>query len=354
MTLELLQVQDRAAESRLVKVLEEALRVLGTLDASPVLVAECPWKFNDAWYDDHWLGVQVGSDFWEEAQYFKEVKEPFSKENGRNTSTSGIATARTVLKSLQSAGWRAEFQRCFGERFLRSGDVICLGIQSGQPWLCVASSNGETEIACTISPRAYGLVHMARCDRFDQSLGEAFPLRFSQPRPEFGSFLTPEARAYYFPEVRDAAASKELCTLLRNAVARIEAATGTTNQPVVLWSKDSFGNQYAPSPPRLLWGDAMAFGGETLDNPALQQLYTVMEHLESADWRGLFERSMGTFEPYDSVCLIRQPGSAPMLVWELTAFEFQSDRLSVLGLYDRATPARWKFDIQPMPLQTGV
>jgi hypothetical protein len=103
---------------------------------------------------------------------------------------------------------------------VRAGDVLCLAMQYGQPWICVVSTNDSTEIACTWAPQ--GLVHMARCERLDQYVGQSVPLRFRELRRDFALHLRPEARARILSPVRDSAAAARLCKLLQRAIAGLD------------------------------------------------------------------------------------------------------------------------------------
>ena len=90
MAIEPMEFRDRKAEQRLLDLLQPAAAKLAQLGPEPVLVAQCPNKFNDAWYDDLWYAAQVGTAFWEAAHYIEgrpapEINET-PLEDGRSTS----------------------------------------------------------------------------------------------------------------------------------------------------------------------------------------------------------------------------------------------------------------------------
>lgn len=373
-----LPILDVDAETRLAALLTNAIASLKPLGAGTILVAECPDKFNDASWDDYWFGVQVDGAYWEEAQYFRyrgvvdgprprstidrilrtgraasarakdSLSGPYTKVRYRERTGSNLDAARATLKTLHSSNWRAEVTRCLGNTNVRTGDVVGLGLQFGQPWLCVASSNDDTEIAFTVLENGR-LVHMARCERFDQYFGQMFPLRLSGPRPDFASYLTPKAREHFFPPVRNESLSRKLCVLLRGATNRIHSVAGASGKAVILTASDSLGSDYLTrTPPNIECDGQWALASEPKDS-MFEQLGRILGDLELADWRGLFGRSTtGVNWPYGSLCLLRYPGQPPLLERELTAFDFQSDRLTAAGLINWHDQGRG-FDIYPAP-----
>lgn len=348
MAFDALQIQDRMAEERLVNLLGQAIAALEPLNAGygAVLVAECPDKFNDAFWDDLWFGVQVGTAYWEQAQYFRDVSPPVVEETTKVGPRSKLPEARAVLERLHAAGWRDEVGHCLGEDIVRSGDVVGLGLQFGQPWLCVASSNNDTEIACTVSAE-HGIVHMARCERFDQSFGDFVPLPFSDPRPDFAHYLTEKGRTHFFPAVQWEQPARQLCGLLNEAVARIENIPGTSRKRLELLAAVPFVVPHLARPPIIRWGDEWVPATKPTSLP-FEALAGVVAGLEIADWRHLFGLSMRLGTLSGSFGLLCLPGQPPLLAWELTVFDFQSGTLRPVGLFNGLRSADPEVTIQPI------
>jgi hypothetical protein len=104
MAIEPMEFRDRKAERRLL--LEPAAAKLAQLEPEPVLVAQCPNKFNDVWFDDLWYAAQVGTAFWEAAHYIEGRRAPEISETGKHQDSTAVMAAREVLQALEIARWR--------------------------------------------------------------------------------------------------------------------------------------------------------------------------------------------------------------------------------------------------------
>jgi hypothetical protein len=348
MAIEPMEFRDPNAERRLLDLLQPAAAKLAQLGPEPVLVAQCPNKFNDVWYDDLWYAAQVGTAFWEAAHYIEQRPAPEISETGKDQDSTAVMAARQVLQALEAARWRDAAIACFGKEegwqagtlddVVCEGDVLCLAMHYGQPWLCVVSSNDSTEIACTWTPK--GLVHMARCERLDQYVGLSLPLRFRELRRDFAHHLQPEARGRILSHVRDSAAAASLCKLLQRAIARLDdlvppdadSSSWLLKQEELAYTLDTGdGNLLIlPLPDALSGGGSIDEGG----NPALKSLATTVRRLEAGGWRQLFARAIGQAN-IERLDLLRRDDK-PLLIRGLAAYEFMSGELRLAGLCNDA------------------
>lgn len=359
MAIEPLVLQDHESEIELINMLDRAANVLRTLSDETVLVAACPSKFNDAWYDDRWFAVQVGGAYWEAAHYLEGRDKPLIKEEGREQTSKGIRAARKVLEELEHSNWRTALSDCLGKQYVMPGDVVCLAIQFGQPWICSVSSNDTRDIACTWSS-LNGLVHMARCERIDHSIGTPHPLCFADLRTDFWQHLAPSARAQLRPKVQDRQAAVELCRILMDAALTIDR-TLAPQEKIALHASNSswssynhenqpqvyFGREFGPSTVAVPIGTPMRWPKEP--SKIFERLSGILDRLENAGWRQLFSKCIGgVVKDGDLVCLVSGLSQPPFLAWEMTAFDFWSRELTVLGLCNRGYRGGLDLEIFPV------
>lgn len=339
MPIEPIEFRDRAAERRLLDLLEPAAQKLAQLGPEAVLVAQCPNKFNDAWYDDFWFAAQVGTAFWEAAHYIEDRPAPEINESGNEQGSKAVRAAREVLDALEAGRWREAAIACFGKKkgwqlsatvdVVFDGDVLCLALQYGQPWLCVVSSNGSTEIACTWTKS--GLVHMARCERIDQYIGRTAPLRFRELRSDFSRHLRPDARTRLLPQIRHTEAAARLSKLLRESFPRMDGDTAQAERSdwLLTFAHDSYafvddtGWQYISlSKP----SQSSSEDG----SPRKSHLIAAVGHMEQGGWRQLFSQALGQAS-VSQLGLVHHKGEL-LLTWDLTAFGFMSGELRPVAL----------------------
>lgn len=168
-------IRDHAVGKTLWSLLDNAASQLRALGAEPVVVASCPWKFNDAWNDTDWRGIQVGAFACERTEYFAR---PEDYDKNLREGPDEARTADAVLSRLEAGGWRDLYQRTFAREAMPTEEVIALVLQDDEAWLVV---NGSNSGASAVYRLAAGyLDHVGRCLddalRFDQRLGQDRPL----------------------------------------------------------------------------------------------------------------------------------------------------------------------------------
>ena len=113
-------------EIPLIRLLDEVADGFADLEPGPILLAECPNKFNDVGHDDLWYAVQAGKEYWEQSHFFaygsaygsrSNVSEHSSyshtldpqtlKDRGGAVNGDSITRLRTGLRHLQTNGWRS-------------------------------------------------------------------------------------------------------------------------------------------------------------------------------------------------------------------------------------------------------
>jgi hypothetical protein len=152
-------------EIPLIHLLDEVAGGLADLEPGPILLAECPNKFNDAGQDDLWYAVQAGFEYWEQSHFFaygsaygskSNVSEYSSyshtldpqtlKDRGGAVTGDSITRLRTSLRHLQTTGWRSLIgnERIYSEDDSSDlgGVTIALVIERGQRWLVLQHPNG--------------------------------------------------------------------------------------------------------------------------------------------------------------------------------------------------------------------
>ena len=172
----LTEIRDRTACSQLLSLLDDALREFRALGEEPIVVASCPSKFNDAWYDPDWRAIRVGGFFSQRTEYFAR---PEAHDKKLREGPESARTASRVLDNLEAGNWRELYQRAFERPDMSFDEVIALVLQDGNAWLVLNGSNsGESAVYSVTS--GGNLAHVGRCDpyaeRFDQGLSADRPL----------------------------------------------------------------------------------------------------------------------------------------------------------------------------------
>ena len=338
MAIQPIEFRDAEAERRLLGLLEPAAAKLAKLGPEPVLVAQCPNKFNDAWEDDLWFAAQVGEAYWERSHFIQHRPRPEIKERGNSQYDKAVHAARNVLDELEAADWRHAAIACFGQQkgwqpgimvdVICNGDVLCLALQYAQPWLCIASSNNNTKIACTWTDS--GLVHMASCERIDQFIGLRRPLCFSELRADFWDHLRPNCRTRLRPQVHDQGAAEQLTARLLEVVrcldrpvvpAQAESETGWWQlvRTPDGYCFDNGKREYIWFPPASMVQTAIS-----------QNFSAAVELLEKSGWQGLLAEAISR-PSGDSLRLVRRYDELFFLSG-LTAFKLMPNELRFAGL----------------------
>jgi hypothetical protein len=222
-----LKVKDRTAAAELVGVLQ-----------SPILLAECPNKYNGAGFDDYWYAAQLGMSRWERSHDFGTGSGPWVTERvtfGHPKSdgpvpdcllaSDRLAAARNVLKGLQLKQWRELIGRALDGN---KGNDSLIGLIHcfGQPWLYRSRPNCGGGDTWTWDEHGQ-LYHTANAlDRLDTKVGRWYPLGiFEQLDARRFSILTREAQRYFAPPIKDFASHEMLAKSLADVVAKVREIT---------------------------------------------------------------------------------------------------------------------------------
>lgn len=226
------------------RTLDRAVDLLGR-EHEPVVIAECPHKYNDAWYDDLWYAERAGTTWSERSVFFRDGRDPLVEETSRHhdggpdgdraaSDAAGGATVarlRDRRRALAKAGWRAMVDAAFGGTDVPSGDqaLVALVIWAGRPWLVLEIPNvGDAHV---LSWDDGGFFEVGRMDRFDQSFAADPPLRFATVDPRGVARLDGASANEFVPGVVDERAAGRLHDLVSAAV---EAVRGVTSEPVAI------------------------------------------------------------------------------------------------------------------------
>ncbi len=354
------QVQDEDAALELHRLIAAAADRMGSLGRSPWLLAEAPNKFNDATQDDLWYAVQIGGAYWEQSHFFEGYGVPWFQEHSRLAgettadqiapgssviASDEIASARSVLRSLEKAGWRELAKRAL-EGY---ENLLCVAWQHGQLWLCRTEPvSGEGDAWIWVP--GLGFQYFGMCCRLDEDVGHAVPIYFHKINRDCLDHLSGEARQYFLPAILDAVSHRELSSVVQAAA---EEAAAVTDLPLVLASRGS------PSSPwegtRADWAPRLFWNGKHLDIDRLEELAprspsdpeergrhaeevyrlsAILERLEAADWRGLFGRCYGNPPVAGQVLALYVGTGYAILVRENTTFLVEDGRLECAGVGD--------------------
>jgi hypothetical protein len=171
------EIHDVQACARLRGLVDSAVIDLRQLGSEPVVVASCPFRFNDAHNDPDWRAVQVGTFATMKTEYFRRADD-YEKQLASGPEAARRAAA--VLERLGEGGWRELFQQSFGRRMSHE-EVLAVVLQDGGAWLVACGSNTGENAAYTLEP-AGRLTLRGRPisdrdhSRFDQRIGQMPPM----------------------------------------------------------------------------------------------------------------------------------------------------------------------------------
>jgi hypothetical protein len=379
-------------EIPLIRLLDEVADGLADLEPGPILLAECPNKFNDAGHDDLWYAVQAGFEYWEQSHFFEYETKPFVREHstfchkfdlqalkdrGGAVTGDSIAQLRTSLRHLETNSWRRLIsnERMYGDCDPSDlgGVIIALVIERGQRWLVLQHPNGDDAKIFAWDGDGFFLVGgmFYETARVHERIGDRPILSFDWVEKEYVPRLCPEVQAFFSPTVRDKAAGSELAGLLWRAVCVIREKTV---EPFGLLSEGS-PRSYGSKIRRWGWGSAEAFspllgpregtfrrkndgvwpkyvaesGAEPEEMSDFAKAMQVqLGLLEDARWRGIFASAFGE-NPHDlgQLGLIADAEIAA-LVRGNAAFEVLPDALVPLGAFDNPSFLQLDKTLEPI------
>lgn len=194
-------------EAALLAVLDAVADRLQPTMEQPVLLAECPNKFNDATEDDLWFAVQTGADHWEQSHFFEHHSGHAVRERslftsptdkgavegiGPDQSSDRIAGLRQSLKSLGKTGWRD---------MTGWPGLLALVIEHDQRWFVTEIPNvADGEIHAWDE---LGMFRVGSTERIDQRVGDKRVLIFRTVEPEAVPLLGEAAQRYFHPVIVD-------------------------------------------------------------------------------------------------------------------------------------------------------
>jgi hypothetical protein len=359
-------------EIPLIRLLDEVADGLADLEPGPILLAECPNKFNDADQDDLWYAVQAGKEYWEQSHFFKYAATPSVRERS-NFSTAmdsqtlkdgGVAVTgdpfarlRGSLRHLQTKGWRGligkEPKVGFDDPEEEYDGLIALVVERGQGWLVLERPDViDAEIFAWDGD---GLFLIGGSSRVDQRVGHRPILLYEWVEEENVPRLGLEAQSYFEPIVREEIAGSRLAGLLWQAVAAIREITV---EPFALFSHGShliYGSDDRELLPpktfsRALWPRESELrrpnggvwpkfsprhGAEPEEMSAFAKaMHVQLGLLEDADWRGLFATACGENESELSQLSLLADRQIAVLARDNAAFGVIPDALLPLGVFD--------------------
>lgn len=359
------RVVDETAARALCALLDGAAAKLIAFGVEPVAVAECPHKFNDAWYDDFWYAVRCGETVWEQSQFFEDRTPPLVRQRtafevdlppqkiiqeGSTLQSTRIDDLRAILRDLELAGWRDAAERSLTPR--RS--LLGLAVYLGQPWLCFETPNdGDGDV---FAWDANGLFRVGRIDRFDQSIDDPRILVFEDVAANNLSRLCYRAKSYFLPAVDNPDAAIRLGDAVELAVAAVRLAT---NYPVALCSArsskfahDSANSRFAQ--PESFCVDLRPKEGELRRPtcgvwPSYQQalntskieysdlakaLHIALGELEDKKWREIFEAAFGETLHHGQTLALFVDAEMAVLMRDNSAFQLVEGKLVCIGAFD--------------------
>lgn len=355
---------DEEAVAALVAMLDDAAAEVEGIGAEPILLAECPHKYNDAWYDDLWHAVQAGPTWWEQSQFFEESFPPRVEERARfETDLDGptiratgatltgeqITALRAVLRGLQVKGWRHAVRAATAP----PRDLLALVVEHRQRWLVLETPNAHDQ-ASILAWDAAGLFRIGTMGRIDQAVGGDRLLLFETVESEAVCRLGSCARAYFHPSVVDGEAAMTLGGLLREAVGVVRATTGA---PVALASRDSratrsSGVGWAPPqsyaeglrrdegelrvPRNDVWPPYRPRdrrGEESPLSDLAKGLHTALAPLEAAGWRDLFGAAHGETLTRGQTLALLVSADRAVLMRDNAAFRVTDHEFEPMGVF---------------------
>ena len=381
-------------EIPLIRLLDEVADGLADLEPGPILLAECPNKFNDADQDDLWYAVQAGFEYWEQSHFFEYETKPFVREHstfchtldpqalkdrGGAVTGDSIAQLRTSLRHLETNSWRRLIgnERMYGDDDPSDlgGVIIALVIERGQRWLVLQHPNGDDAKIFAWDGGGFFLLGgmFYETARVHERIGDRPILSFDWLEKEYVPRLGLEAQAFFSPTVRDKAAGSELAGLLWLALSAIREMTV---EPFGLLSEGSprscgvnerrwhpaaaFSPLLRPREGEFrrkndgVWPKYVAeYGAEPEEMSDFAKAMQVqLGMLEDARWRGIFASACGeNAHDLGQLGLIADAEIA-VLVRGNAAFEILPDALLPLGAF--ANPSFVQLDETLKPIREAV
>lgn len=342
-----LNVRNSGAARDLVGLCRTALTELLGFGEAPILLAECPSKYNRTTFDDYWYAVQVGRSSWLRSHFFRGTSEPCATERTQFVGPSAggpipdclsasetITAARQVLKALQDNGWRELIESAF-ESNEGNGTLISLVHCFGQPWVYRSRPNCGGGDTWTWDEDGQ-FYHVANAtDRLDESVGRWYPLAtFNQIDACRFSVLTKQAKQYFAPSVKTRASHEMLASSLFDVVSEVRDITSE----LVIFRLTVPYFRYA----RFVWKEAEfearvssapAAVGEKLPAEVIL-LDRVLRELQKTDWRNLFGAAYGCPLAPDQALELFVTRDDALLLRGNSAFRIAEGTLTFAGLCD--------------------
>lgn len=361
-------VRDTSALRSLAECIGKASAAVAAFGTTPCVIAEATHKFNDAWYDDVWQAIQIGSTYWEQSQYFEDRPKAALREHswssgdlsrdemlasGSRARSVDIDTARSILRVLQTSRWRDLASAVFPGNH----NLTALVLQYDQTWICRSTPNGSGYGDVWVATPDGGFLHVATCDeRLDQEIGFEFPLQLLTIVPDHLASLSTGARDFFLPSVRDRSAFDQLAQLLHEVEAEVKRLT---REPVALSSQGFFDrtgeffDRCRTDQDQFVWGrewfswthrKSLRINPKTRSGePYPEEVYQLSElltRLKDADWRGLFGQAFGrALRRGQSLCL-HCGATETALVRENTKFGLDGYSLQDPVICQRASPTQ--------------
>ena len=127
--------RDIAAADRLALHLKRAAGELSRSGAALIGVAAADSRFNDAWDDENWRGVRIGTTAWSNSGYFKKPDSDLMQQSDE------VRRAARIIADLEDADWGVLYTQAYGE--VLSAKVRCLFLERGRVYFAFASSQGD-------------------------------------------------------------------------------------------------------------------------------------------------------------------------------------------------------------------
>lgn len=315
-----LRVQQFPAETEDGKLFLSALggivQHLRAIETDPVLIAECPNKFNDAFQDDWWLAAQCGHLYWERSLFFE--ADPEKVVNDR-TNTEDLGDLKSVLRVLNIARMWSWYNRA--NLVLPDGNLLCIAIQDGQLLVCKTNPIDDYGTVWTLADDG-NLVHIASCNRIDDTVGEPRPIRLNALRSDIWRYLCPKARAAMHLQCCDAEADRVLAKAIENAVTKVRTATHWASLRSSIakrfsWPEEKGGFDY----------------GGNIPGSSQETIRGALADLEKEDWRGVFDRAYTGVDPAEPLTLFVTHERAE-LVYRNSVFNIRDGTMQLIGLTD--------------------
>lgn len=355
-------INDDMSATKLCAILDAAVARLAEIASEPVVLAECPDKFNDAFNDDLWYAVQSGGTVWEQSHFFEGWTTPLVKEHtvfspeadpsdivsrGANVESKMIPRLRSVLRELQLAGWRSHTETAFS----LPRRLLALVLERSQPWFVLETPNVDDGEVFVWDEAGFARIGMV--ERLDQAVGSQPVLTFESVDPASVHRLSQPAQHYFAPVIINVEAQKQLIVLLSAAV---ETVLSVSDRPVALRSsnsRDAFnalsraesfcesfrrneGELRRPSkdgvwPP---YRPTHRVGDEEEMSDLAKGLHTALGRLEESSWRETFASAFGETLPRGTTLALFVDTNGAAVMRDNAAFRVTPTDLEYIGVFD--------------------